>query len=142
MENNFDQSTITNNIHKFKPELIDEIMALINISKDVSPLTDINHIQKQFNLNLHYLKTPVENMWTPYRNLIRIIAKIANSNFPNKINSINLESMACGCDFFKGRIKINDDNGLDYYGEYKWQWTAFRGYDKTFDKLTKFPNLI
>lgn len=121
-------------------DFVQSVKVLLELLEKNSPLADINKILQKGKIKLPKLKTSrASRQWTPIRNVIRIIANILNIT-EHKIISLELKSMKCGCDYFKGDLSYTTEAGV-YDGEYKWQWTKFEDYKRNFDKFTDFPKI-
>ena len=128
---------IEKNSNAYSDRLKKSIEILLNLSNQFSPLSDANYLLKKLNISLEDLRLPSNGDWIPIRNVIRIIAKLGDLS-TTKINSIDLVSMKCGCDYFEGEISAVSEENL-IKGGYKWQWTAFSNMNKSYDKFIEFP---
>lgn len=130
-------------IENFNPTLQSSVEQLIDLLNKSSPMSDINYVFYKSGIKkLAGLKLPQgETSWMPIRNVIRIIANIASVDCNGNISTIDIRSMKSGCDYFEGEISLEIDGKRMVSGPYRWQWTAFPGYERSFDKFTIFPKI-
>ncbi|MCE7735474.1 MAG: hypothetical protein GPJ54_11390 [Candidatus Heimdallarchaeota archaeon] len=134
---------ITENNSKFSDDLRGSIHDLIGLATEYSPLSDVTYLANRSNTELRGIKIEIDdNSWVPIRNVIRIIGKIADevSNESSQVTEIQINSMYAGCDYFEGHLSYTVESKGMNSGNYKWQWTAFPGYDRNYNKFKLFPN--
>ncbi len=128
---------IEKNSNAYSDRLKKSIEILLNLSNQFSPLSDANYLLKKLNISLEDVRLPSNGDWIPIRNVIRIIAKLGDLT-QTKINSFDLVSMKCGCDYFEGEINaVSEENQIK--GGYRWQWTAFSEMKRYYDNFIEFP---
>lgn len=135
---------VQKNKNKFVKQLFNEIEATIALAVEYSPLSDFSFLINKAGENINLISTVEDrSSWMPIRNVIRILAKIATLDIldTTKINEVKIEKMYCGCDYFEGDISLTLENGEKIVGAYRWQWTAFQGRDRHFNKFTIFPEI-
>ena len=134
---------IRENEGKFSDEVRESVNLLIDLANTYSPLSDVYFLTSKANVELKGIKIVIDgNSWIPIRNVLRIIGKIADevSNEVNPVTEIQINSMYAGCDYFEGHLSyIVESKGMNS-GNYKWQWTAFPGFERNFDKFKTFPS--
>lgn len=144
MVNDLTIEKIKSNRNKFAPELFKTLETLIDFSTNYSPMSDLLFISSKLDVTLNGLIYPSkERSWVPVRNVLRLTAKMVDQELPNEIiTEIHIEDMLCGCDYFKGYATFFTDKGILRGGNFKWQWTAFPGYDKHYNKFIEFADTI
>ena len=144
MVNDLTIEKIRSNQGKFTPELFKTLETLIDFSTNYSPMSDLLFISSKLDVTFNGLIYPSKkNSWVPVRNTLRLIARMVDQELSDEIiTEIRIEDMLCGCDYFKGYATYLTNKGILRGGNYKWQWTAFPGYDKHYNKFIEFDNSI
>ncbi|MHA2101563.1 MAG: hypothetical protein ACW99A_23160 [Candidatus Kariarchaeaceae archaeon] len=133
---------LSENTNLFSEPIRESINTIIEIAAEYSPISDLNYLVKKVNRKICGIEIEgVENSWVPIRNVIRIIAKIGEMTKleDGEITEIQINSMSIGCDYFEGHLTYTTTNKMNM-GKYKWQWTAFPGFERNYNKFTSFPN--
>lgn len=135
------QSVLENLGAIYTDELADTIAKIIRLVDQFSPLSDLEFICSKLVRKIASIRKPQYNsQWMPIRNILRILARAAQIDSDIKISGVQIDDMRCGCDFFEGNLTLFREDGSIIMGPYKWQWTAFSGYDRHFDKFKIFPD--
>jgi len=134
-------SALEQNRRKFSDEVNTSIDIMLELIEKYSAMSDTGYLLHKFEKSFPAIRLPQgEGGWLPIRNLARIIAMIASMEFDDQINSISIDSMSCGCDYFEGSLSIVI-GGHTLEGPYKWQWTAFPERIRSYKQFTMFPGL-
>lgn len=134
---------IRENANHFSDELRESADLLIDLANTYSPLSDVHFLTDKGKVDLKGIRIEIDrNSWVPIRNVLRIIGKIADEAKVevNQVTEIQINSMYAGCDYFEGHLSYTIESKGMNSGNYKWQWTAFPGYERNYDKFRLFPS--
>lgn len=132
---------LSKNKVKYSETIQNSISKLIDLIIEYSPMSDVNYILYKTGIKLPGLglRNGDSGSWMPIRNVGRLLAKVSTQDYISPITFVEIETMECGCDYFQGKLVVSLEDGSQYQGKYRWQWTAFSGNERSFDKFTTFP---